>query len=415
MWLSSLEGTDGSQGEQGIQGIQGEQGENGSQGAQGLQGDAGSNGANGLSAYEIAVNNGYQFPEGVWLSSLEGTDGSQGEQGVQGDIGPQGTFFDGTQAGEMIYWNGSSWIAINTGQEDQNLTFCNGTPIWGPCPELASISTENGTNATENSIECGGLITNDGGADIIDKGLIWSSSSPNPTITENEGSLSSGSGSENFSNEILELQTSTTYYIRAYAQNSVGYSYGSVIEFTPQLPVQIGDFYQGGYVIYLNSNGTKFGPNGPESGTAGQHGIILRPMNLGNNPGVSEYWGCSTPNYTYSSYGYAQHNTNAIIDGCGEGNAPAVEMVNDYSVGGYSDWFLPTESELVLIYNFDDLLPQGAILSFLVYWSSTFCGASAQQPTLFRAFKKNFEESWSGASCDDINSGYRYLFAIRYF
>src|SRR5690554_1955296 len=47
-------------------------------------------GADGLSAYEVAVDNGFVGDEAAWLASLQGIQGIQGEQGVQGPIGPIG-------------------------------------------------------------------------------------------------------------------------------------------------------------------------------------------------------------------------------------------------------------------------------------------------------------------------------------
>ena len=38
--------------------------------------------------------------------------------------------------GEMLYWNGQSWISVPPGQHGQVLTFCHGIPTWGPCPAL---------------------------------------------------------------------------------------------------------------------------------------------------------------------------------------------------------------------------------------------------------------------------------------
>ena len=61
-WLESLIGPPGPQGPQGIQGIQGEPG---------LPGADGADGADGLSAYEIAVNNGFVGTEAEWLESLK--------------------------------------------------------------------------------------------------------------------------------------------------------------------------------------------------------------------------------------------------------------------------------------------------------------------------------------------------------
>jgi hypothetical protein len=98
-WLDSLvgpqgpqgiQGETGSTGSQGIQGIQGIQGEPGPQGIQGEQGIQGPQGAVGISAYAVAVTNGFSGTESDWLASLVGPQGEQGIQGVQGETGPQG-------------------------------------------------------------------------------------------------------------------------------------------------------------------------------------------------------------------------------------------------------------------------------------------------------------------------------------
>lgn len=65
-------GRNGEKGEQGPQGIQGEQGP---QGPQGIQGEQGPQGPQGLSAYQVAVNNGFSGSEGEWIKSLKGADG----------------------------------------------------------------------------------------------------------------------------------------------------------------------------------------------------------------------------------------------------------------------------------------------------------------------------------------------------
>lgn len=82
--IQGIQGVQGEPGIQGIQGIQGVQGEPGIQGEQGLPGD------DGLSAYQIAVANGFTGTESEWLASLVGEQGPQGPQGIQGIQGPQG-------------------------------------------------------------------------------------------------------------------------------------------------------------------------------------------------------------------------------------------------------------------------------------------------------------------------------------
>lgn len=66
------------------------QGEKGDTGAQGLQGVAGANGkdgingTNGLSAYQIAVSNGFIGTEQQWIVSLKGATGATGASGANG-------------------------------------------------------------------------------------------------------------------------------------------------------------------------------------------------------------------------------------------------------------------------------------------------------------------------------------------
>src|SRR5690625_236542 len=50
----------------------------------------GSGGADGKSAYEIAVDNGFEGDEQAWLDSLVGERGPRGEQGEPGPAGSDG-------------------------------------------------------------------------------------------------------------------------------------------------------------------------------------------------------------------------------------------------------------------------------------------------------------------------------------
>ena len=79
--FSGLKGETGAAGSTGPQGPQGIQGTQGPQGPQGQQGVAGENGADGESAYQIAVDNGFEGTEQEWLASLVGPQGPKGEDG----------------------------------------------------------------------------------------------------------------------------------------------------------------------------------------------------------------------------------------------------------------------------------------------------------------------------------------------
>jgi len=81
-------------------------GETGPQGPQGTQGPPG---ADGKSAYEIAVDNGFEGTEEEWLASLKGEQGPPGEQGPQGPPGENGTDGqDGRGITDITYDNETS-------------------------------------------------------------------------------------------------------------------------------------------------------------------------------------------------------------------------------------------------------------------------------------------------------------------
>jgi hypothetical protein len=108
------------------------------------------NGTDGLSAYQVWLNLGNTGTEAAFIASLTGpagTNGATGPQGPQGEQGPQGpagTFPPGTVAGQMNYWNGTAWVTVAPGSNNQNLTFCNGVPTWGPCQLVIGQSYQGG-------------------------------------------------------------------------------------------------------------------------------------------------------------------------------------------------------------------------------------------------------------------------------
>jgi hypothetical protein len=91
---------------------------------------------------------------------------------------------------------------------------------------LASININNPTNITNNSFYITASINNNGYSAITQKGFCYSSS-PNPTVNSNITNQGSGNGI--FNSLINGLNSNTTYYIRAYATNSIGTSYSNQI------------------------------------------------------------------------------------------------------------------------------------------------------------------------------------------
>jgi hypothetical protein len=94
---------------------------------------------------------------------------------------------------------------------------------------LATISTISLTSITQTSATSGGNISSDGGSTITSKGVCYSTSQ-NPTFSDNK--TVDGNGTGNYSSTINSLNPNTTYYVRAYAINNAGISYGNQLIFS---------------------------------------------------------------------------------------------------------------------------------------------------------------------------------------
>jgi uncharacterized protein (TIGR02145 family) len=92
------------------------------------------------------------------------------------------------------------------------------------------VSTALIIDITGNSSKSGGTTTSDGGSAITSRGIVWDTKS-NPTITLST-KTTDGNGSGVFQSLISGLTVNTKYYVRAYATNLAGTSYGDELSFT---------------------------------------------------------------------------------------------------------------------------------------------------------------------------------------
>lgn len=104
------------------------------------------------------------------------------------------------------------------------ITFTTGSIV------LPTLSTNVVSGITNNSATLGGTISSDGGATINARGVCWSTNT-NPTIALST-KTTDGTGIGVFTSTISGFTANTTYYVRAYATNSAGTSYGTEISFT---------------------------------------------------------------------------------------------------------------------------------------------------------------------------------------
>ena len=94
--------------------------------------------------------------------------------------------------------------------------------------DLPEVTTTNVTDITQTSAKGGGEVTSDGGATVTERGICWSTSH-NPVVSGSHANSGSGTGS--FTCNITGLTAHTTYYVRAYATNSKGTTYGDEVSF----------------------------------------------------------------------------------------------------------------------------------------------------------------------------------------
>jgi uncharacterized protein (TIGR02145 family) len=98
---------------------------------------------------------------------------------------------------------------------------------------VPTLITTDASGITQTTVTSGGTISNDGGATITERGILYGTST-NPTTSNSK--ITSGSGTGSFSVIVTSLTPNTTYYIRSYAINSAGTGYGNNTTFQTTVP-----------------------------------------------------------------------------------------------------------------------------------------------------------------------------------
>ena len=241
--------------------------------------------------------------------------------------------------------SGDQWKFIGL---DSIAVFGKVTGITADPPTVTStaVSSISTTFATT-----GGNITTDGGAQVTDRGIVYSTTVTTPTIVDTK--MQTGTGSGVYTTQLTGLVAGTTYYARAYATNSAGTSYGTVMTFTTMtaltVPVLTTTFVSSVLAITANSGGnvTDWGGSTVSSrgicwSTSPSPTILNSITSNGNGIGSFASSFCTlTPSTTYYVRAFATNET-----GTGYGNelsfttqalAPDVEKtVNKDGTGNYT-------------------------------------------------------------------------------
>ena len=228
--------------------------------------------------------------------------------------------------------------SVGTGYGNE-VMFTTASPVILPSVTTLPVST-----ITDYAASCGGNVISDGGATVTVRGVCWSTSH-NPTIAENH--TTDGTGTGNFISNITGLSASTTYYIRAYAINSVGVAYGEELIFTtatisqnhscpgaPTVTDYDGNVYntvQIGNQCWMKENlRTTHYANG-----------ILIPLGFSVPPSSAKYRNYPNDDSTLvNTYGYL-YNWYAAMNGSGQSNSNPSGVQGACPAG----WHIPSKSE----------------------------------------------------------------------
>ena len=187
-------------------------------------------------------------------------------------------------------------------------------------PVLATLTTQGLSLVTDSSAQSGGLISSDGAATVTARGVCWSTSQ-NPTTADSLTNNGTGPGS--FVSSLQGLMANTTYYLRAYATNSVGTAYGNLLSFAT--PISTMDSLKIGLVAYYPFSG-----NAKDSSGNGNDGTVYgatlstdrfgKPNSAYNFNGINS--SITAPNQSWLNFGMTSFTLSAWV------NLNAVQLSN---------------------------------------------------------------------------------------
>jgi hypothetical protein len=207
-------------------------------------------------------------------------------------------------------------------------------------------------NKHGRKFNCTGSILSPGSSQILEKGICWDTL-PNPTLDDYKAI--NNFDTNLFSCELVGLNPDTKYFVRAYALNKSGISFGKDLVLTTEalITLVVGDDYQGGRIGYL----FKLGDLGYKEGEV--HGVIVATIDQSD----SVIWGGDT----YDYIGAGKLNTENSVKRFGL-KKTAARICYDLVLNGYNDWYLPCQFEFYLVSPNWDLI--GNFKTDKFYWTS---------------------------------------------
>ncbi len=141
--------------------------------------------------------------------------------------------------------NGSTVTIVGVGST--NITASQaGNGVYNPAPTVVQSYTVNASGATVNTTTAlsgitsstassGGTVSSQGSGSVSARGVCWNTNI-HPTVALTT-KTTDGTGTGSFSSSLAGLSSGTTYYVRAYATNNTGTTYGPELNFTTSIVV----------------------------------------------------------------------------------------------------------------------------------------------------------------------------------
>jgi uncharacterized protein (TIGR02145 family) len=206
---------------------------------------------------------------------------------------------------------------------------------------IPEVTTAYVVNITSSSAQCGGNVTSNGNSTVNARGVCWNKTG-NPTLTNNLGQTTDGSGLGSYTSNITGLEVETAYYVAAYATNEKGTAYGLIKQFTTNsttLPVVLT-----ADVINITVNSAQCGGNVTNNGngTVSARGVC---WNKTGNPTLTNSLGLTTDgsglgSYTSNITGLEEETTYYVSayatneEGTSYGNVKSFETIDNSPCDG---------------------------------------------------------------------------------
>ncbi len=218
-------------------------------------------------------------------------------------------FPEGTASGQMLYWNGTTWVTVPNGTTGQLLSVnASGQPEWKSQLSIITASTLT-PSMSSSGVTFNGVVNpnNLAAAQFFQYGTTTGYGNTTETTYYTPGSTNNTISSS----QVTGLTVGATYHVRLVTQTILGTFYSNDITFTyvyPGAPLYLGASFQEGIVFYLDGTG--------------QHGKV-----------------CAFYDQSASATWY-----------------DALPLCAAYSSGNvapniYDDWYLPSTNDLTLMYN----------------------------------------------------------------